>query len=142
MKLIKYINTKYLEFWGFYSHLARYYSELNKENADIDLPQKHITDIYNAEFDSSKLELIYQLKNEVEQSHHPNEKISIKTWIKESLELSRKKEFVYYYLKQFNSEKLDSTILNLSHKIKINDCHLGDSRRHYKKSKCQLTMNI
>ena len=42
IELIRCIERKYLEFKDLYSHLARYYSELNKENADIGLPQSHI----------------------------------------------------------------------------------------------------
>ena len=58
VKLIKYIDGRYPLFKDLHSHLARYYEELNKENADIGLPQKHIMGTYSTEFDSSKLESI------------------------------------------------------------------------------------
>ena len=65
-KLVGYIRTKHSEFKDLYSHLSRYFRALNKENADIGLPQHHV-DVYSAEFDSSKLESIYRLKKEIQQ---------------------------------------------------------------------------
>ena len=141
LRLIRYIEKKYSEFKDLYSHLSRYYSELNKENADIGLPQKHISGVYSAEFDSSKLELIYQLKNEVEQPNYLN-KIKLRIYIKEYLEINEKQAFLHHYLSQFNCRTLDSTILKIFHSAMSNKKNLIRRRGNYKKSRYQPTINL
>ena len=102
--------------------------------------QKHITGVYRGEFDSSKLELIQQLKSQVEeQSSHANK---IKTWIRDSLKLKQERNFLHRYLSFFKSKSLDPTIFYLARTLDLSSRRLANTRTNSARSKSRLTIGL
>ena len=86
--------------------------------------------------------MILKLKNEVEQAGQPRKCTNLKTWIRDSLELSQQKDFLRYYGGQFRSKSLDPTILNLSQVVKTSSQCLSNRRNNYRRSRSQPTLDL